>query len=344
MVAKSFLKTGIGMTIALATLASAVPASAQDWGNRGDRGRGQAERSQGPRAQADRGQANRGQAVRASRAEAQIPRGAVRTNQPSRPAPAQQAQARNYGRDWTNGGAVARPDQASRGHTPATPTRGSQTAQAGSTPQRGWDGQRWNGDGSRPNLPRQQGSRPDESRPSWSGGGTSGRDRDNDRNRGDSSRDKSWSHDRDRDGRWDNDRRDGHRWGSNDGWRNDGWRRDRDGHEWRRDRDGRDYRRWTNDWRRDNRYNWSSWRSRNHHVFRGGYYSAPYRGYSYSRLSIGLRLGSPFYAQQYWISDPWAYRLPPAYGPYRWVRYYDDVMLIDTYSGEVVDVIYDFFW
>ena len=32
------------------------------------------------------------------------------------------------------------------------------------------------------------------------------------------------------------------------------------------------------------------------------------------------------------------------YGPYRWVRYYDDVLLVDVYSGEVVDVIYDFFW
>ncbi|WP_409574764.1 RcnB family protein [Sphingopyxis sp. PET50] len=33
-----------------------------------------------------------------------------------------------------------------------------------------------------------------------------------------------------------------------------------------------------------------------------------------------------------------------AYGGYRWVRYYNDALLVDTYSGEVVDVIYDFFW
>ena len=26
------------------------------------------------------------------------------------------------------------------------------------------------------------------------------------------------------------------------------------------------------------------------------------------------------------------------------LRYYDDVLLVDTYSGEVVDVIYEFFW
>ena len=32
------------------------------------------------------------------------------------------------------------------------------------------------------------------------------------------------------------------------------------------------------------------------------------------------------------------------YGPYRWVRYYDDAVLVDIYSGEVVDVINNFFW
>ena len=38
------------------------------------------------------------------------------------------------------------------------------------------------------------------------------------------------------------------------------------------------------------------------------------------------------------------YRLPPAYGGTRWIRYFDDALLVDTYSGEVIDVIHDFFW
>ena len=38
------------------------------------------------------------------------------------------------------------------------------------------------------------------------------------------------------------------------------------------------------------------------------------------------------------------YGLPPAYGPYRWVRYFDDVMLVDVRSGIVADILYDFFW
>jgi Nickel/cobalt transporter regulator len=97
-------------------------------------------------------------------------------------------------------------------------------------------------------------------------------------------------------------------------------------------------------WRRDNRYDWYGWRNRHRNVFSLGFYYAPWQDYSYSRLSIGVVLGEPFYAERYWIADPYAYRLPPAYGPYRWVRYYDDALLVDIYTGEVVDAIYDIFY
>lgn len=97
-------------------------------------------------------------------------------------------------------------------------------------------------------------------------------------------------------------------------------------------------------WRNDSRYDWFRHRAANRALFSLGRYYAPYRGYGYSRIGIGFRLGSPFYASRYWINDPWRYRLPDVYGPYRWVRYYDDALLVDIYSGEVVDVIHDFFW
>lgn len=103
-------------------------------------------------------------------------------------------------------------------------------------------------------------------------------------------------------------------------------------------------RRWDNSWRRDRRYDWNNYRSDNRSAYRLGRYYAPYRNYSYRPLNIGFYLEPLFFGERYWISDPWQYRLPAAYGPYRWVRYYDDVMLIDVYSGEVVDVVYDFFW
>jgi hypothetical protein len=129
------------------------------------------------------------------------------------------------------------------------------------------------------------------------------------------------------------------------------WDRNRDGNldrNWDRNRDGRLDRtqagRWTNNWRNDNRYNWRSYRERNRNDYRPGRYFAPYRGRNYSRISVGFSLGSGYYGSRYWINDPWRYRLPAAYGSYRWVRYYDDVLLVDLRNGRVVDVIRSFFW
>ena len=105
-----------------------------------------------------------------------------------------------------------------------------------------------------------------------------------------------------------------------------------------------DGRRWDRRWRDNNRYDWQRYRTTNRVVFRLGTYYSPYRNYSYRRFSIGGFLDSLFYGQNYWISDPWQYRLPPAPYGTQWVRYYDDVLLVDVYTGEVVDVIHNFFW
>jgi len=121
------------------------------------------------------------------------------------------------------------------------------------------------------------------------------------------------------------------------------WQRDQgnDRRDWRNDR--RADRRWDRSWRNDTRYDWSNYRSRYRDHYRLGRYYDPF-GSGYRRFSIGIQIGQPFYSQRYWISDPWQYRLPQAGPGYQWVRYYNDVLLIDTWSGEVVDVIYDFFW
>ena len=97
-------------------------------------------------------------------------------------------------------------------------------------------------------------------------------------------------------------------------------------------------------WRNDRRYDWRSWRYSNRNLFRSSAYYSPYRNWGYSRFSVGVFLEPLFYSQQYWIGDPWQYRLPYAPPGTQWVRYYNDVLLVDTWSGEVVDVIYDFFW
>jgi hypothetical protein len=138
--------------------------------------------------------------------------------------------------------------------------------------------------------------------------------------------------DRDRDGRI-NERRDGNpRYGRNDGYRHS--------NSYGRDR----HHGWNQGWRNDNRYNWRDYRHRYGNHYRVGRYYSPYRDYGYSRLNIGFYIGSPFYSSHYWINDPYYYRLPPVYGTYRWVRYYDDVLLVDVRNGYVVDVIHNFFW
>jgi hypothetical protein len=121
---------------------------------------------------------------------------------------------------------------------------------------------------------------------------------------------------------WNNDRR----WSDND--RNWGSNRNR----------------WDRSWRQDNRYDWQRYRYSNRSIFRPGPYYSPYRNYGYNRFSIGITLGRDFYSNRYWINDPWQYRLPQPYAGTRWVRYYNDVLLVDVFNGQVVDVIYDFFW
>lgn len=104
-------------------------------------------------------------------------------------------------------------------------------------------------------------------------------------------------------------------------------------------------RRWDDGWRRDSRYGWRDYRAVHGDRFRAGRYYAP-RGwdYGYQRFSVGILLSSMLYSNSYWLSDPWSYRLPPAYGSLQWVRYYDDALLVDTRDGYVADVIHDFFW
>lgn len=123
--------------------------------------------------------------------------------------------------------------------------------------------------------------------------------------------------------------------------------RNRDGR-YDRDRSGSsarhwDGRRWGREWRGDRRYDWRRYRDRNRSTFRLGFYFDPF-GYSYRRYNVGSYMYPSYYQSNYWLDDPWQYRLPPVYGPYRWVRYHNDALLIDTWSGQIVDVIYGFFW
>ena len=57
-----------------------------------------------------------------------------------------------------------------------------------------------------------------------------------------------------------------------------------------------------------------------------------------------MRIAPSYYGSSYWIADPWRYRLPPAGYGQRWVRHYDDLLLVDTRRGIVLRVINNFYW
>ncbi|HYD07991.1 MAG TPA: RcnB family protein [Reyranella sp.] len=292
--------------------AVAAPAQAQDIDRSTARAERQAQRAearaerQQQRAAAPQQRVER-QQQRAERQQqrAQAPQG---RNAPDGGWRSQRAgDGQRYGRNWDNGGTVSRPAPAWRGATASTPDRGV-TDQA--TAQRWGERNRSYSDGAR-NRTYRDGSRADR-----------------------------------REDRVEN--RQAYRSGYRDGTRADSYRDRRDQSSAYRQgytSGSRDYRRWDrNDWRRNTRYNWYGYRNQHRDLYRVGRYYSPYRNYSYNRLSIGFFLDSGFYGNRYWINDPWQYRLPEVYGPYRWVRYYDDVLLVDIYTGEVVDVIHDFFW
>jgi Ni/Co efflux regulator RcnB len=100
---------------------------------------------------------------------------------------------------------------------------------------------------------------------------------------------------------------------------------------------------WNRDWRNDRRYDWRRYRDSHRSIFHIGIYYDPFGYNSYRPFNIGYRLYPSYYGQQYWI-DPGLYQLPYPPPGTVWVRYWDDALLVDMYSGEVVDVIRNFFW
>jgi Ni/Co efflux regulator RcnB len=140
--------------------------------------------------------------------------------------------------------------------------------------------------------------------------------------------------------------------------RSGSWARDRGS--WSQNRDG-DYRQrgsnqtyyrdrnrlagsgtWDRNWRNDHRYDWRRYRDHHRSTFHLGIYFDPF-GYGYRPFDVGYRLAPAYFGNQYWI-DPALYGLPYPPPGAQWVRYWNDAVLVDMYSGQVIDVIRDFFW
>lgn len=89
------------------------------------------------------------------------------------------------------------------------------------------------------------------------------------------------------------------------------------------------------------RNDWQGYRNQNRNLYARGNWRAPFR---YNQFRIGGRIAPNYFGRSYWINDPWRYRLPPARGYARWVRHYNDVVLVDYRRGIVLNVIRNFYW
>jgi Ni/Co efflux regulator RcnB len=89
------------------------------------------------------------------------------------------------------------------------------------------------------------------------------------------------------------------------------------------------------------REDWRDYRSRNHSAFHPARFNAPFR---YNSFNIGIRLSPQYYGSRYYVNNYGAYRLPaPGYG-LRYVRHYNDVLLVNVRTGRVVNVYRNFYW
>ncbi|MDX3901658.1 MAG: RcnB family protein [Sphingobium sp.] len=106
-------------------------------------------------------------------------------------------------------------------------------------------------------------------------------------------------------------------------------------------RDVRDARGDLRDARQEAREDWRDYRRTHRDVYRGGNWRAPFR---YSQWNVGAQLRPTYYSSRYYISDPYRYRLPRPGANLRWVRHYNDVLLVNVRTGRVMQVHRGFFW
>ena len=74
-----------------------------------------------------------------------------------------------------------------------------------------------------------------------------------------------------------------------------------------------------------------------------GAYAGP-RGYSYRPVTVGYRFQPGYYSRNYWVNDYGRYRLGRPGLNQRWVRYGNDVVLVNVRNGRVLAVRNRFFY
>ena len=99
-------------------------------------------------------------------------------------------------------------------------------------------------------------------------------------------------------------------------------------------REFREDRRDLRDDRHDLRHDQRDWR-RDHREA----YIAPYGGWRYRPVTVGFQLRPSFWGDRYVVSDYGRWRLPAPRMNQRWVRYGNDLLLVNVRNGRVLQVL-----
>lgn len=107
--------------------------------------------------------------------------------------------------------------------------------------------------------------------------------------------------------------------------------------------DVREARRDVRDARQELREDWRDYRRTHRDDYRRPAYVGP-RGYAYRPVAVGHRFAPAYYGRSYWVNDYARYRLPAPGRNLRWIRYGNDVVLVNMRTGAVVRAYTSFFW
>lgn len=105
--------------------------------------------------------------------------------------------------------------------------------------------------------------------------------------------------------------------------------------------DIREERRDVRDARQEYREDWQDYRKDHRQVFKGSRFTAPFK---YRSFNTGARLNANYYGSRYYVNNYSNYRLRAPGPNQRYVRHYNDLLLVNVRSGTVVRSYHNFYW
>ena len=92
---------------------------------------------------------------------------------------------------------------------------------------------------------------------------------------------------------------------------------------------------------REDRQDWRGYKQQNRNAFRGSRFNAPFR---YRTFNSGVSISASYYSPRYRVTNYANYRLPQPGRYQTYVRHYNDVLLVNTRTGRVVQAYRGFYW